>query len=129
MSDFLTYKKLSKPLCVKTAGSECILFTGIGTVTFTANVDGHKKQICLQQVYYSPSGDKCICSLQWLTTKMKMTLTADAKTTCIFNSHGQPFLSDWTVLAFRKQSPLVHWETTQQNWSSWVPCEFEHKSC
>ena len=47
MSDFLTYKKLPKPLCVKTAGSECIFFTGIGTVTFTTNVDGQKKLICL----------------------------------------------------------------------------------
>ena len=47
MSDFLTYKKLPKPLCVKTAGSECIFFTGIGTVTFTTNVDGQQKQICL----------------------------------------------------------------------------------
>ena len=38
-------------------------------------------------------------------------------------------IPDWTVFAFRKQSPLVYWETTQQNWSSWVPCEFEHKNC
>ena len=69
MSDFLTFMKLPKPLHVKTAGSECIFFTGIGTVTFTTNVGGQQKQIYLQQVYYLPSGDKCICSLQWLTVK------------------------------------------------------------
>ena len=105
MSDFLTYKKLPKPLCVKTAGSECIFFTGIGTVTFTMNVDGQQKLICLRQVYFSPSGDKCICSLQWLTTKLKMTLTADAKTTCIFDSHGQPFLIGQRLLSGNN----LHW--------------------
>ena len=47
MSDFLTYKKLPKPLRVKTAGSECIFFTGIGTITLTTNVDGQQKCICL----------------------------------------------------------------------------------
>ena len=58
LSDFLTYKKLLKPLRVKTAGSECIFFTGIGTVTLTINVDRQQKCICLRQVYFSPSGDK-----------------------------------------------------------------------
>ena len=105
MSDFLTYKKLPKPLRVKTAGSECIFFTGIGTVTFTTNVDGQQKLICLRQVYFSPSGDKRICSLQWLTTRLKMTLTADAKTTRIFNSHGQPFLTGQCLLSGNN----LHW--------------------
>ena len=105
MSDFLTYKKLPKPLHVKTAGSECIFFTGIGTVTFTTNVDGQQKLICLRQVYFSPSGDKRICSLQWLTTKLKMTLTADAKTTHIFDSHGQPFLIGQRLLSGNN----LHW--------------------
>ena len=105
MSDFLTYKKLPKPLRVKTAGSECIFFTDIGTVTFTTTVDGQQKQICLRQVYYSPSGDKHICSLQWLTTKLKMTLTADMKTTRIFDSHRQPFLTGQRLLSGNN----LHW--------------------
>ena len=105
MSDFLTYKKLPKPLHVKTAGSECIFLTGIGTVTFTTNVDRQQKRICLRQVYYSPSGDKCICSLQWLTTKLKMTLTADVKTTHIFDSHGQLFLIGQCLLSGNN----LHW--------------------
>ena len=56
--DFLTYKKLPKPLAVKTAGTEVIYFTGVGTVCFTVTVNGQKKDLYLCQVYHSPSGEK-----------------------------------------------------------------------
>jgi len=84
--DFLTYKKLSRPINVGTAGAEVIQFLGIGTVGFKAKVGNVQKEIYLQHVYYSPSGDKHICLLQWLTTKLKMKLYTDVKITRVFNS-------------------------------------------
>ena len=86
LADFLTYKKLPKPINVGTAGAEVIQFLGIGTVAFKAKVGNVQKQIYLQHIYYSPSGDRHICSLQWLTSKLKMKLYADAKITRVFDS-------------------------------------------
>ena len=40
LEDFLTYKKLAKPVRVQTAGKEIIWFPGIGTVAFTTTVQG-----------------------------------------------------------------------------------------
>jgi len=91
-NDFLTYKELWKPINVGTAGTEVIQFLGIGTVAFKAKVGNVQKEIYLRHVYYSPSGDKCICSLQWLTTKLKMKLYADTKITCVFDSCNEVFL-------------------------------------
>ena len=103
--DFLTYKKLPKPLTVKTAGTEIIYFTGVGTVCLTVTINGQKKDLYLCRVYYSPSGEKRICSLQWFTTKQQMTYSANVKITHVFDSHGQAFL-EGTRLIPRSN---LHW--------------------
>ena len=92
LDDFLTFKWLSKPVKVHTVGTEHIYFTGIGTIIISVEIDGKRREVCLRQVYYSPSGDKCICSLQWLTNKLHMRIESNAKTTRIFDSHNKPFL-------------------------------------
>ena len=92
LNDFMTFKWLPKPVKVRTTGTKHIYFTGIGTIIISTEIDGKRKEICLQQVYYSPSGDKRICSLQWLTNKLHMQIESNAKTTRIFNSRNQPFL-------------------------------------
>ena len=103
--DFLTYKKLPKPLAVKTAGTEIIYFTGVGTVSLTVTINGQKKDLYLCRVYYSPSGEKRICSLQWFTTKQEMTYSANAKITRVFDSRGRAFL-EGTRLIPRSN---LHW--------------------
>jgi len=105
LADFLTYKKLPKPVNVGTAGAEVIQFLGIGTVAFKAKVGNVQKQIYLRHVYYSPSGDRRICSLQWLTSKLKMKLYADAKITRVFDSRNEVFL-EGTRLIPRNN---LHW--------------------
>jgi len=47
LSDFLTYKKLTKPINVGTAGAEIIQFLGIGTVAFKTKVGNVQKEIYL----------------------------------------------------------------------------------
>ena len=98
LEDFLTYKKLAKPVRVQTAGKEIIWFPGIGTVAFTTTVQGRQKKIVFHKCYYSPSGDKQICSLQWLTTQLGMTYKADVKTTQVFDSRGHAFLEGTRLL-------------------------------
>ena len=105
MENFLTYKKLTKPVQVQTASKEIIWFPGIGTVAFTTTVQGQQKKFVFHKCYYLPSGDKRICSLQWLTTQLGMTYKADAKTTQVFDSHGHAFLEGTRLLP---QSNL-HW--------------------
>ena len=105
LADFLTYKKLPKPVNVGTAGTEVIQFLGIGTVAFKAKVGNVQKQIYLRHVYYSPSGDRHICLLQWLTMKLKMKLYTDAKITCVFDSRNEVFL-EGTRLIPRN---ILHW--------------------
>ena len=92
MDDFLTFKELQKLVKVCTAGKECIFFTGIGTVVFMTTVNGKQHDVCLQHIYYLPTGDKCICSVQWLTMKLHMHTESNAKTTHIFDLQNQPFL-------------------------------------
>jgi len=103
--DFLTYKELKRPINVGTAGAEVIQFLGIGTVAFKATVGNVQKEIYLRHIYHSPSGDKHICSLQWLTTKLKMKLYTDVKITCVFDSHNEVFL-EGTRLIPRNN---LHW--------------------
>ena len=43
LADFLTYRKLPKPVNVGTAGTEVIQFLGIGTVAFKAKVGNVQK--------------------------------------------------------------------------------------
>ena len=105
MDEFLTFKELQKPVKVCTTGKECIFFTGIGTVVFTMTVNSKSKEICLQQVYYSPSGDKHICSVQWLTMKLHMQTESNVKTTHIFDSQNQPFLVGQLLLPRNN----LHW--------------------
>ena len=105
LDDFLTFKWLPKPVKVHTAGTEHIYFTGIGTIIISTEIDGKQKEICLRQVYYSPSGDKRICSLQWLTNKLHMRIESNAKTTRIFDSRNQPFLVGQPLLPRNN----LHW--------------------
>ena len=105
MDDFFTFKELQKPVKVRTAGKECIFFTGIGTVVFTMTVDGKQRDVCLRHVYYSPTGDKRICSVQWLTMKLHMRTESNVKTTRIFDSRNQPFLVGQLLLPRNN----LHW--------------------
>ena len=105
LDDFLIFKWLPKPVKVCTAGTEHIYFTGIGTIIISVEIDGKRKEVCLRQVYYSPSGDKHICSLQWLTNKLHMRTESDAKTTCIFDSWNKPFLVGQPLLPRNN----LHW--------------------
>ena len=47
LDDFLTYKRLPKPVKVCTTGTEHIYFTGIGTIIISTEIDGKRKEICL----------------------------------------------------------------------------------
>jgi len=114
LDHFLTYKDLKKPINVGTAGAEVIQFLGIGTVAFKAKVGNVQKEIYLRHVYFSPSGDKRICLLQWLTTKLKMKLYADAKITHVFNSRNEVFL-EGTRLIPRNN---LHWFLSYPYFSS-----------
>ena len=58
LENFLTYKKLTKPVQVQTASKEIIWFPGIGTVAFTTTVQGQQKKFVFHKCYYLPSGDK-----------------------------------------------------------------------
>lgn len=105
LEDFLTYKELHKPVQVSTVGSEVIYFTGIGTMAFTTMVQDHKKTILFHKVFFSPSGNKHICSLQWLTTQLNMTYATDVKKTVVLNSWHNAFLEGTRLLP----NSNLHW--------------------
>ena len=68
-------------------------------------MNGKQHDVCLQHVYYSPTGDKHICSVQWLTTKLHMRTESNAKTTRIFDLRNQPFLVGQLLLPRNN----LHW--------------------
>ena len=105
MTDFLTYRKLAKPLKVTTAGKEVIYFYGIGSVAFMVTINGIQNEVILRNVYYCPTAGKRICSTQWLSTQLGYDVHTNAKRTHVLDRQGKVFLEGTPVIP----GTHLHW--------------------